>query len=144
MKPDETFMMLALAESKKGLPECIPNPPVGCVLVKDWAVVATGYTKAPGGHHAEAEALARYDGPLNDVTAYVTLEPCSFHGRTPSCAEALIERGLKRVVVSLVDPDPRNNGLGLEKLKEAGIEVVEGVCSGEVSAFLGPYLNRDQ
>lgn len=137
-------MMLALAESKKALPMCLPNPPVGCILVKDGVVVATGFTKALGDHHAEAEALARYDGPLNEITAYVTLEPCSFHGRTPSCAEALIKRGLKRIVVSLVDPDPRNNGLGLEKLRQAGIEVVEGVCSGEVSAFLGPYLNRGQ
>ncbi len=134
-------MMLALEESRKALPACLPNPPVGCILVKEGEVVAAGFTKAPGEHHAEAEALAKYDGPLNEVTAYVTLEPCSFQGRTPSCAEALIRKGVKRVVVALVDPDPRNNGLGLAKLKQAGVEVVEGVCRGEVLAFLGPYLN---
>lgn len=137
-------MMLALEESRRALPVCLPNPPVGCILVKEGEVVATGITKAPGEHHAEADALAKYDGPLSEITAYVTLEPCSFHGRTPSCAEALIKRGLKRVVVALVDPDPRNNGLGLEKLKQAGVEVVEGICSDEVGAFLSPYLNGGQ
>lgn len=140
----KTFMMLALEESRKALPVCLPNPPVGCVLVKEGEVVATGITKAPGEHHAEADALAKYNGRLNEITAYVTLEPCSFHGRTPSCAEALIKRGLKRAVVALVDPDPRNNSLGLEKLKQAGVEVVEGICSDEVGAFLIPYLNGGQ
>lgn len=134
--------MLALAESKKALPACLPNPPVGCIFVKEGEVVATGFTKAPGEHHAEADALAQYDGPLSEITAYVTLEPCSFHGRTPSCAEALINRGLKRVVVALVDPDPRNNGLGLAKLEQAGVEVVEGICRDEVFEFIGPYLNK--
>ncbi len=135
-------MMLALAESNKALPGCLPNPPVGCILVKEGEVVAAGFTKAPGEHHAEADALAQYDGSLSEIAAYVTLEPCSFHGRTPSCAEALINRGLKRLVVALVDPDPRNNGLGLEKLKQAGVEVVEGVCRDEVLEFLGPYLGK--
>ncbi|MEP4545790.1 MAG: bifunctional diaminohydroxyphosphoribosylaminopyrimidine deaminase/5-amino-6-(5-phosphoribosylamino)uracil reductase RibD [Saccharospirillum sp.] len=144
MKSHETFMKLALSESRKALPDCLPNPPVGCLLVKGGIVVASGYTKAPGRHHAEADALERYAGSLAGITAYVTLEPCSFHGRTPSCAEALIKRGLERIVVALVDPDPRNNGLGLEKLKRAGVEVVEGICSDEVGAFLNAYLNGGQ
>jgi pyrimidine deaminase RibD-like protein len=138
----ETFMALALSESKKALPSCFPNPPVGCVLVRDGQVVATGYTKAPGEYHAEADALAKCSGPLTGLTAYVTLEPCSFHGRTPSCADALIKQGIKRVVVALVDPDPRNNGKGLEKLRQAGVDVVQGVCSGEVGEFLEPYLGN--
>ncbi|MDX1755848.1 MAG: bifunctional diaminohydroxyphosphoribosylaminopyrimidine deaminase/5-amino-6-(5-phosphoribosylamino)uracil reductase RibD [Marinobacter sp.] len=136
----EHFMTLALAESKKALPTCRPNPPVGCVLVREGEVVAKGYTQAPGRHHAEAEALAQWDGPASGLTAYVTLEPCSFHGRTPSCAETLIHRNIGTVVVAITDPDPRNSGKGLVKLREAGIEVVEGVCAEEVQAFLGEYL----
>lgn len=133
-------MALALSESKKALPGCLPNPPVGCVLVRGGVVVSVGHTRAPGKYHAEADALANYPGPLSELTAYVTLEPCSFHGRTPSCADALIAHGVERVVVALVDPDLRNNGLGLEKLRNAGIEVVEGVCAADVREFLEPYL----
>src|SRR4051812_40296985 len=80
------FMSLALAEGRKALPDCIPNPPVGCVLVRDGRVVASGYTNRPGQPHAEAMALSQLAGLLSDVTAFVTLEPCSFRGRTPSCA----------------------------------------------------------
>lgn len=136
----ETFMALALSESKKALPSCLPNPPVGCVLVRDEQVVSSGYTRAPGEYHAEADALAKSSGNLAGLTAYVTLEPCSFHGRTPSCADALIKHGIKRVVVALVDPDPRNNGQGLEKLRQAGVDVVQGVYAGEVGEFLEQYL----
>jgi hypothetical protein len=77
------FMNLALIEGRKALPGCIPNPPVGCVLVREGKVVASGYTLPPGNLHAEAMALSQLSGPLTDVTAFVTLEPCSFHGRTP-------------------------------------------------------------
>lgn len=135
-------MALALSESKKALPDCLPNPPVGCVLVRDGQVVATGYTKAPGEYHAEADALAKCSAPLMELTAYVTLEPCSFHGRTPSCADALIKHGIERVVVALVDPDPRNNGQGLGKLRQAGVEVVQGVYAEEVREFLEQYLGN--
>ncbi|WP_432764959.1 bifunctional diaminohydroxyphosphoribosylaminopyrimidine deaminase/5-amino-6-(5-phosphoribosylamino)uracil reductase RibD [Halomonas elongata] len=137
----EIYMRLALRESRKALPECLPNPPVGCVLVRRGVVVSRGYTKAPGGYHAEADALAGYEGPSSDLTAYVTLEPCSFHGRTPSCADALIDRGVSLVVVALVDPDPRNDGRGLTKLRRAGVDVIEGVCTREVSEFLTAYLS---
>ncbi|WP_447042691.1 bifunctional diaminohydroxyphosphoribosylaminopyrimidine deaminase/5-amino-6-(5-phosphoribosylamino)uracil reductase RibD [Vreelandella sp. H-I2] len=136
----ENFMALALSESKKALPGCLPNPPVGCVLVRDGVVVSIGHTRAPGEYHAEADALANYSGPLSELTAYVTLEPCSFHGRTPSCADALIAHGVERVIVALIDPDSRNNGRGLEKLRKAGIETVEGMCANDVREFLEPYL----
>ena len=142
MTTHEFYMALALAESHKALSACLPNPPVGCVLARGDVVVAKGFTKAPGKHHAEADALAAYHGPASGLTAYVTLEPCSFHGRTPSCADALIKQGVQRVVVALLDPDPRNNGQGLTKLRQAGIEVIEGVCSQEVGAFLRPYLSE--
>jgi pyrimidine deaminase RibD-like protein len=104
-------------------------------------VIATGFTQSPGGYHAEADALAKCAGLLSDVTAYVTLEPCSFHGRTPSCAEALVDRGIGRVVVALIDPDTRNNGRGLAKLRQAGVAVIEGVGSKNVMEFLGSYLS---
>ncbi|WP_305966175.1 MULTISPECIES: GNAT family N-acetyltransferase [Marinobacter] len=144
MASHEAFMALALSESQKALPHCLPNPPVGCVLVKDDVVVSSGYTRAPGRYHAEADALANYSGSFSDLIAYVTLEPCSFQGRTPSCADAFITKGISQVVVALIDPDPRNNGHGLEKLRQAGIQVVQGVGEKEVSRFLGPYLRKKQ
>jgi len=137
---DEQFMLRALELSKLALPHCRPNPPVGCVLVKNNRIVSEGYTQAPGQHHAEAQAIANYAGALDDVTAYVTLEPCSFVGRTPSCAHTLVGRNIKRVVVATVDPDPRNSGKGLTVLTDAGIEVEVGICQLEVSAFITPYL----
>lgn len=134
------FMQRALTLSYQALPACRPNPPVGCVLVKEGKIVSEGFTQPPGLHHAEAMALANYDLPLNDVTAYVTLEPCSFVGRTPSCAHTLVEKGIKRVVVATLDPDPRNSGKGIEVLKQAGIEVSVGLCEQEVFDFISPYL----
>nr|WP_315488690.1 bifunctional diaminohydroxyphosphoribosylaminopyrimidine deaminase/5-amino-6-(5-phosphoribosylamino)uracil reductase RibD [uncultured Rhodoferax sp.] len=138
--PTEEFMQRALLEGKKALPSCIPNPPVGCVLVRHGEVIATGFTQPPGQCHAEAMALAQVDGDLSDVTAFVTLEPCSFHGRTPSCAKTLVERGVKCVVVAMLDPDPRNSGAGIEILKAAGINVKIGVLEDKARDDLGRYL----
>lgn len=140
MASHETFMALALLESQKALPACLPNPPVGCVLVRNEQVVSSGYTRAPGEYHAEADALAKIVEPMRGLTAYVTLEPCSFHGRTPSCADELVKHGIEKVVVALVDPDPRNNGQGLKKLSRAGVEVVQGVYADKVGEFLETYL----
>lgn len=142
----EDFMHLALVEGRKALPACLPNPPVGCVLVKDGKVMASGYTQPPGQHHAEAMALAQVSGDLSGVTAFVTLEPCSFHGRTPSCAKALVARGIRRVVVATLDPDPRNAGAGIEILRAAGVEVSVGVLEHaareDMGAYLGSVANR--
>ncbi|WP_211679108.1 MULTISPECIES: bifunctional diaminohydroxyphosphoribosylaminopyrimidine deaminase/5-amino-6-(5-phosphoribosylamino)uracil reductase RibD [unclassified Moritella] len=137
---DEKFMLRALELSKLALPHCRPNPPVGCVLVKNNRIVSEGFTQALGQHHAEAQAIAQYDNSLEEVTAYVTLEPCSFVGRTPSCAHSLVGRNIKRVVVAVVDPDPRNSGKGITVLTDAGTEVEVGVCQREVSEFITPYL----
>ncbi|WP_428774803.1 bifunctional diaminohydroxyphosphoribosylaminopyrimidine deaminase/5-amino-6-(5-phosphoribosylamino)uracil reductase RibD [Vibrio sp.] len=138
----EQHMLLALQISKHALPDCQPNPPVGCVLVKKGTVVAEGFTQAIGGNHAEVQALNAYTGSMDDVTAYVTLEPCAFVGRTPACASTLVRSGIKHVVVAILDPDPRNSGKGLEILKQAGIEVEVGLCRDQVSAFLAPYLGK--
>ncbi len=136
------FMAIALEESKKALPNCLPNPPVGCVLVEDGKVVASGYTKEPGNNHAEASAIQSITGSLENVVAYVTLEPCSFKGRTPSCANALIERNIKEVFVAIEDPDPRNSGKGIQMLREAEIKVTENILSDSVFQFLSPYLGK--
>lgn len=136
----EDFMRLALLEGRKALPACLPNPPVGCVLVKDGQVIASGFTQPPGQHHAEAMALSQVAGDLSGVTAFVTLEPCSFHGRTPSCAKALVARGIKSVVIATLDPDPRNSGAGIEILKVAGVEVSVGTLERSALEDIGPYL----
>lgn len=139
---DDEYMGLALLEGRKALPACLPNPPVGCVLVRNDRIIASGYTQAPYRPHAEAAALASLGeaGSAAGVTAYVTLEPCSFHGRTPACAQALIDAGVKRVVVGMLDPDGRNNGRGVQLLRSAGVEVTVGVLGEEVARALSPYL----
>jgi pyrimidine deaminase RibD-like protein len=142
IEQNNKYMRIALDESKKALPDCLPNPPVGCVLVKDGKIISRGYTKAPGKYHAEAEALNNYSGSLEGVSAYVTLEPCSFHGRTASCAKSLVSRQVSDVYVGIKDTDPRNNGKGIAILKNAGINVTENILSGPVMQFLDPYLNK--
>jgi pyrimidine deaminase RibD-like protein len=136
----ESFMRAALVEGRKALPACLPNPPVGCVLVHNGAIIARGYTNPPGQPHAEAMALSQVPGALHEVTAFVTLEPCAFYGRTPSCAVALIARKIARVVVALIDPDPRNQGRGIHMLEQAGIPVTVGVLQGEATQDLSAYL----
>ena len=136
------FMREALDESRKALPDCRPNPPVGCVIVRGDTVVARGFTGAPGTPHAEAAALRALGKPVDaDALAlFVTLEPCAFVGRTPSCALAIVESGIPTVVVGTIDPDPRNNGGGLDIMRRAGINVVVGVLESDVLGFLTPYL----
>ncbi len=143
MPPHEINAMMweAIREGRKALPQCQPNPPVGCVLVRDGAIVARGYTQAPGSDHAEAMALRQVDGDLGEVMAFVTLEPCSFYGRTPSCAMALVARRIGRVWVGTPDPHPRNRGAGIDMLRAAGIPVCVGVLEDEVLQDLAPYLH---
>lgn len=135
-------MLRALSVSHQALPGCQPNPPVGCVLVKEHKIVSEGYTQVIGGNHAEVEALNRYSGTMDGVTAFVTLEPCSFVGRTPACANTLVESGIKHVVVAMLDPDPRNSGKGIEHLERSGVEVQVGIAEHQVSEFLSPYLGK--
>lgn len=137
------FMRVALEAGRNALPACLPNPPVGCALVRDGAVIATGFTSVPGQPHAEPAALAKIEGDLSDVAAFVTLEPCSFHQRTPSCARELVRRGIGAVYVAILDPHPRNRGAGLAILRDAGIPVLEGVLAEEALADMGPHLWRE-
>lgn len=137
---NENFMLRALEVSKNALPYCLPNPPVGCVLIKDNRIVAEGYTQKDGHTHAEVEAMLSYSKALDEIIVYVTLEPCSFQGRTPSCAMALVDSGIKDIVVAMLDPDPRNNGKGIQILRDAGIHVEVGLCSSIINTFLFPYL----
>ncbi|WP_374632023.1 bifunctional diaminohydroxyphosphoribosylaminopyrimidine deaminase/5-amino-6-(5-phosphoribosylamino)uracil reductase RibD [Ferrovibrio sp.] len=142
---DERWMRLALGLAARGLGNTWPNPSVGCVLVKDGAVVGRGWTQPGGRPHAETHALAQAGEAARGATAYVTLEPCSHHGRTPPCADALIQAGIARCVAALEDPDPRVNGQGFTMLREAGIQVDVG-CLGDEAAELqlGFLLHRSQ
>lgn len=120
---DAYFLGEALRLAEKGLYTTDPNPRVGCVLVNDSRIVGKGYHLTVGGAHAEANALKEAGSASSGATAYVTLEPCSFHGRTPSCAKALIKAGVKRVVAAMADPHEKNAGKGFKMLRDAGIEV---------------------
>ncbi len=124
-------MLAALGLARRGLGTVWPNPAVGCVIVGGGRVVGRGWTQPGGRPHAETEALAMAGEAARGATAYVSLEPCSHHGKTPPCAEALIAAGVARVVVATEDPDPRVSGRGLAMLREAGIQVTEGVCRAE-------------
>ncbi|MCM0020188.1 MAG: bifunctional diaminohydroxyphosphoribosylaminopyrimidine deaminase/5-amino-6-(5-phosphoribosylamino)uracil reductase RibD [Tagaea sp.] len=135
-------MGAALALARRGLGNVWPNPAVGCVLVMDGTVVGRGWTQQGGRPHAETEALARAGSAARGATAYVTLEPCSHHGKTPPCAEALIGARVARVVVACRDPDPRVDGRGLAALRSAGIDIVEGVSRAQAEALNAGFFLR--
>src|SRR6266852_1958060 len=128
---DLQHMKAALTLARRGLGSAWPNPTVGCVLVKDGRVVGRGWTQPGGRPHAETEALARAGAAARGATAYVSLEPCSHHGHTAPCADALIAAGLARVVGALEDPDPRVGGRGYAKLEAAGIAVTRALLADD-------------
>ncbi|MGH7056359.1 MAG: bifunctional diaminohydroxyphosphoribosylaminopyrimidine deaminase/5-amino-6-(5-phosphoribosylamino)uracil reductase RibD [Acetobacteraceae bacterium] len=140
---DRAHMLAALALARRGLGQTWPNPPVGCVLVREGRVVGRGST-APGGRpHAEAIALVAAGGATAaGATAYVTLEPCCHIGRAPPCTEALITAGVARVVMATRDPDPRVDGQGAARLNAAGIAVEEGLLAPEAEAVASGFLSR--
>ncbi len=119
-----------------------PNPWVGCVIESVDGKRFTGATQPPGGMHAEAVALSAAGDQAKGATLWCTLEPCSHHGRTPPCADSIVAAGIKRVVVGITDPDPRVAGKGIERLRDAGIEVIVGVEQEAISAQLAPYLKH--
>lgn len=126
----DTFMRRALALAENGRYTVSPNPMVGCVIVRDGVVIAEGFHRKAGEAHAEIEALRACDDPRG-ATMYVTLEPCSHHGRTPPCADAVIASGVARVVIAMEDPNELVNGRGIAAIRAAGIEVITGVLESE-------------
>jgi len=137
MAADQKFMREAIRLARKGLGKTRPNPTVGCVLVKNGRIIARGWHRRAGLPHAEVEALRSLKNisAARGATAYITLEPCSTHGRTPPCTRALIEAGVARVVIGDTDPNPRHRGRGLILLQKAGIKTTSGVLTGECAAL---------
>ena len=138
-------MRQAIELSRSVLYVTSPNPRVGCVIVRDGQVLASGATQRAGGPHAEAVALrqaAQAGIDVSGATLYVTLEPCSHHGRTPPCADAIIEAGIGRVVVALKDPNPLVGGQGMARLRQAGIETQSGVCAEEALEVNPGFMSR--
>ena len=139
---DITHMRHALALGNRCLGQTWPNPAVGCVIVKDARIVGRGWTQAGGAPHAETRALDQAGAQARGATAYVTLEPCAHHGRTPPCADALIAAGIVRVVMACADPDPRTNGKGAARLRDAGVEVEIGVLEDAARAAHAGFILR--
>jgi diaminohydroxyphosphoribosylaminopyrimidine deaminase/5-amino-6-(5-phosphoribosylamino)uracil reductase len=140
----EALMRLAIDEAELARGTTGDNPWVGCVIVNSHGeILAKGHTQGPGEDHAEI-AAARYAKAhglvIQGATMYSTLEPCSFHGRTPACSRVIVEHRLAKVVFGMRDPHPRVDGAGAQILKDAGIEVVEGVCERAVRRQLGSWV----
>ena len=141
---DENHMAQALRLAARGLGRCWPNPAVGCVIARDGLMLGRGWTQPGGRPHAETMALRQAGQAARGATAYVTLEPCAHHGKTPPCAEALIAAGVGRVVSAVTDPDPRVSGRGHALLRAVGIAVTEGVMSAEALALNAGFFQRVQ
>ncbi|MDM2736440.1 bifunctional diaminohydroxyphosphoribosylaminopyrimidine deaminase/5-amino-6-(5-phosphoribosylamino)uracil reductase RibD [Citrobacter sp. Ct235] len=139
---DELYMARALKLAQRGRFTTHPNPNVGCVIVNQGEVVGEGYHHRAGEPHAEVHALRMAGEKAKGATAYVTLEPCSHHGRTPPCCDALIAAGVSRVVAAMQDPNPQVAGRGLYRLQQAGIEVSHGLMMSEVEALNKGFLKR--
>jgi diaminohydroxyphosphoribosylaminopyrimidine deaminase / 5-amino-6-(5-phosphoribosylamino)uracil reductase len=139
---DEAMMTEAISLANGHLGQTGTNPSVGCVIVKDGKVVGRGITAISGRPHAETQALAMAGDAARGATAYVTLEPCSHHGKTPPCADALVAAGVARVVVAVTDPDARVSGNGIRRLREAGIAVETGLMEEAARRGLAAYLTR--
>lgn len=140
--PDETYMQRAVALAKQGEGMTRPNPPVGAVLVQDGRIISEGWHRKAGGDHAERACLKDLNPRASDfrsATLYVTLEPCSTHGRTPPCTDIILEKGVGRVVVAVEDLNPQHVGRGLNILRDAGVEVVTGICEAEGRELIAPF-----
>lgn len=141
---DLRMMAIALAMAERGLGRTAPNPSVGAVIVDEASgeIIARGWTQPGGRPHAETEAIRRAGERARGKTIYVTLEPCSHHGKTPPCAEAIISAGLKRAVCSILDPDPRVSGRGMRMLRDAGLIVKRGVLADQAHWLTSGHILR--
>ena len=138
---DTQMMARALQLARRGQYSAMPNPHVGCVLVRDGLIIGEGFTCPAGGNHAEIEAL-QAAGDAKGATAYVTLEPCSHQGKTGPCADALVKAGVARVVAAMSDPNPQVSGQGLDKLRAAGVAVECGLLESEARAVVPGFIAR--
>ena len=127
----EQWMRHALDLARRGSGHVSPNPRVGCVVVHNGSVIADGWHAKFGEPHAEAMALSRLPKPPADATLYVSMEPCNHQGKTPPCTDAILESGIKNVVVGMTDPNPQVRGGGIQRLRQNGVKVVEGVLEEE-------------
>jgi diaminohydroxyphosphoribosylaminopyrimidine deaminase / 5-amino-6-(5-phosphoribosylamino)uracil reductase len=144
-RPDhESLMKLAIAEGDRARGSTGDNPWVGCLITDgDGTILARGHTQGPGEHHAEIEAILEAKAHGHDVkgtTMYSTLEPCSFHGRTPACSRVIVDHAVGLVVLGMRDPHPRVDGEGARILRDAGVDVIEGVCERLVRRQLGAWV----
>ncbi len=139
---DERWMRLAIGLGKRGLGQVWPNPAVGCVILRNGRVVGRGYTRPGGRPHAETEALAQAGTAAKGATAYVSLEPCAHHGKTPPCADALVAAGIRRVVSAMRDPDPRVRGEGHARMQKAGLQVETGCLADTARQDHAGFLQR--
>lgn len=139
---DHRYMAEALREAERGRFTASPNPNVGCVLVRNGQIIGRGAHLKTGDGHAEVNALTDAGGDAAGATAYVTLEPCAFVGRTPACANTLVGAGVARVVIAVLDPHPKVSGKGVEILEAAGIEVLSGVMAAEAEECHAGFLSR--
>jgi diaminohydroxyphosphoribosylaminopyrimidine deaminase/5-amino-6-(5-phosphoribosylamino)uracil reductase len=141
-RDDRKWMRRAIALAARGLNACAPNPLVGCVIVRDGRAVGEGWHARVGEPHAEVHALREAGAAAAGATAYVSLEPCCHHGRTPPCTDALIAARVSRVVAAMGDPDPRVGGGGFAILRRAGIEVTEGILEEQAHALNSGFVSR--
>jgi diaminohydroxyphosphoribosylaminopyrimidine deaminase/5-amino-6-(5-phosphoribosylamino)uracil reductase len=139
---DRSAMRRALELAARGLNTTDPNPRVGCVIVKDGRTIGEGWHERAGEAHAEVRALRAAGEAAQGATAYVTLEPCSHHGRTPPCVDALVTAGVTRVIFALQDPNPRVQGRGAERLRAAGIDVAFGLLAEEATELNVGFIKR--
>jgi diaminohydroxyphosphoribosylaminopyrimidine deaminase/5-amino-6-(5-phosphoribosylamino)uracil reductase len=142
----ERAMLRAIEAAERARGSTGDNPWVGCVITDaSGALIAAGHTQGPGEDHAEIVAMkiARTQGnDLSTCTLYSTLEPCSFHGRTPACSRAILDAGVRRLVTGIRDPNPRVDGLGVRSLRDAGVEVIEGVAARAITHQLADWIFR--
>lgn len=138
----ERMMRRALSLARRGIGRTSPNPAVGCVIVRGGAVIGEGWHRKAGTPHAEVHALRQAGEGARGADVYVTLEPCSHHGKTPPCADALVAAGVARVFVGMVDPNPRVCGQGIGRLEAAGIEVVSGILEADCRRINEPFIKH--
>jgi diaminohydroxyphosphoribosylaminopyrimidine deaminase/5-amino-6-(5-phosphoribosylamino)uracil reductase len=137
---DEALMRRAFREARRAVGRASPNPLVGCVVAEEGSIRATGFHDGPGEPHAEIAALESLEGSAEGADVYVNLEPCCHHGRTPPCVDALLEADVGRVFVAMEDPDPRVDGDGIRRLREAGVDVDVGLLEDEARRLNRAYL----